>query len=149
MLGGVALKHWSSTQSTVALSVGEAEYTALVRAATEALGMQSAACDFGVNLSIEIGVDSSTAKSIASRSGVGKVRHLETKTLWVQQAVRRKRFLLGKVPGTWNPADVLTKPLSAFEMHEKLGRVGATMVRRERHLRPRWADEAGDQTGDE
>ena len=68
----MAVKHWSTTQSTTALSVGEAEYVALVKAATEALGIQALARDLGWELKIEIGVDSSTAKSIASRSGLAK-----------------------------------------------------------------------------
>jgi hypothetical protein len=78
-LGGMAIKHWSTTQSTIALSVGEAEYCALVKAAAEALGIQALARDLGWELRIEIFVDSTTAKSIANRSGVGKTRHLETK----------------------------------------------------------------------
>ena len=36
-------------------------------------------------------------------------RHTHTHTLWVQQAVRSGRIDLRKVPGTQNPADLLTK----------------------------------------
>ena len=39
MLGNEAAKTWSSTQTTIAQSSGEAEYYALVRAAAERLGM--------------------------------------------------------------------------------------------------------------
>ena len=52
---------------------------------------------------------SSAAMGIAVRQGVGKVRHLDTKTLWIQQAVRTGRFQLRKVKGTENPADLFTK----------------------------------------
>ena len=58
MLGGIALKTWSSTQKTVALSVGEAEYIALVKAATEAIGIRSLARDLGWQLRLVVGVDS-------------------------------------------------------------------------------------------
>ena len=44
--GGI-LKTWSSTQASVAQSSGEAEYYALVRAASESLGMQSLMRDMG------------------------------------------------------------------------------------------------------
>ena len=44
--GGVT-KTWSSMQATVAQSSGEAEYYAMVRAAAEALGMQSIMRDLG------------------------------------------------------------------------------------------------------
>ena len=140
MLGGIALKTWSSTQKTVALSVGEAEYIALVKAATEAIGIRSLARDLGWQLRLVVGVDSSTAKSIASRSGIGKMRHLEAKVLWVQQAVKEKEFFLAKVAGHVNPSDVLTKPLSVSEMVDKLQSMGATLQKRQVAPRPSWAD---------
>ena len=46
---------------------------------------------------------------MCSRQGLGKLRHLDTHTLWVQQAVRSKRLVLKKVLGEENPADFLTK----------------------------------------
>ena len=53
--------------------------------------------------------DSSAAIGICSRQGLGKLRHLDTHTLWIQQAVRTKRVDLRKVLGEVNPADLLTK----------------------------------------
>ena len=44
-----------------------------------------------------------------SRQGLGKLRHLDIHTLWIQQAVRTKRVDLRKVLGERNPADLLTK----------------------------------------
>ena len=44
--GGI-LKTWSGTQASIAQSSGEAEYYTLVRAASEALGMQSLMRDMG------------------------------------------------------------------------------------------------------
>ena len=85
VLDGVALEHWSSTQTSVALSSGEAEYTALVKAAAEGLGVQALAADLGWSLRIVVHTGSATAKSIASRSGIGKIGHLEAKTHWVQR----------------------------------------------------------------
>ena len=40
--------------------------------------------DFGVNLKVEVYTDASAAKSIAMRTGLGKIRHLETSQLWLQ-----------------------------------------------------------------
>ena len=39
VIDGGTVKHWCSTQATIALSVGEAEYYALVKAAVEGLAM--------------------------------------------------------------------------------------------------------------
>jgi len=117
--GGI-LKTWSSTQASVAQSSGEAEYYALVRAASESLGMQSLMRDMGWDAKIRLLVDSSAAKSIASRTGLGKLRHLGIKFLWLQEAVRRKKVVLSKVRGDVNPADVLTKPKSLDDMKQLL-----------------------------
>ena len=43
------------------------------------------------------------------RQGLGNVRHLDTHTLWIQQAVRCGRIEIKKVLGEQNPADILTK----------------------------------------
>jgi len=109
VLGRSAVKHWSSTQSNIALSSGEAEFNGVVRAAGQGLGYQALLRDLGVHLPLRVWTDSSAAIGIASRQGLGKLRHLDTATLWVQQAVRSGRVDLRKVLGTENPADILTK----------------------------------------
>ena len=45
VVDGGTVKHWSSTQATVATSVGEVEYYALVKAAAEGLAFQALALD--------------------------------------------------------------------------------------------------------
>ena len=131
IIDGVALKHWSSTQSSVALSSGEAEYTALVKAATEGIGIQALAADMGWAFKLEVLVDSSTAKSIASRSGIGKVRHLNVKTLWVQEAVKGSKFRIVKVRGDRNLADLLTKSQGMKDFGYALADMGANAIKRE------------------
>ena len=108
--GGCLMKSWSRTQATIAISVGEAEYYATVSAAAEALGFQSLMKDLGIDLKIRIWTDSSAAKSVASRTGIGKLRHLDVKMLWVQQKVRSRALYMRKIKGTDNPADLMTKP---------------------------------------
>ena len=134
--GGVAviakgsIKSWSSTQGTIALSVGEAEYYAMVTAAAEGLALVALGNDLGFKFRLTLWVDSNAAKAISSRLGLGRVRHMEVKFLWAQEALRMKRFEVRKVLGTKNPADVMTKPMSAKEMQEKLAEVGAKLIRR-------------------
>ena len=60
-------------------------------------------------LPLRVWTDSSAALGICSRRGLGKLRHLDTHTLWIQQAVRSKDVDLRKVPGEANPADIFTK----------------------------------------
>ena len=109
MLGGHAMKHWSSTQSSTALSSGEAEFNGVVRGSGQGLGYQSLLRDLGVTLPLRVWTDSTAAIGICSRQGLGKLRHLDTHTLWVQQAVRTGRVDLKKILGEENPADLFTK----------------------------------------
>ena len=120
IFAGALAKSWSNRQASQALSSGEAEYYSVVKAAAEALGMQSLAADLGWQTKVQIRVDSSAAQAMASRLGLGKVRQMEVRHLWVQNAVIRKRFTLRKVSGKINPADVLTKPLAQAFMRDLL-----------------------------
>ena len=109
LLGSHPIKTWSSTQSSVALSSGEAEFNGVVRGAGVGLGYQSLLRDLGIHVALRVWTDSSAAIGICSRQGLGKLRHLDTHTLWIQQAVRSKRVDLRKVAGEVNPADLFTK----------------------------------------
>ena len=120
MFGGHAIKHWSSTQASVALSSGEAEFAGVIRGAGQGLGYQALLKDLGVEALLRVWTDSSAAIGICSRQGLGKLRHLDTHTLWIQQAVRTGRIDLRKVLGEENPADLLTKHSLSRQRLEKL-----------------------------
>ena len=120
MLGSHCLRTWSSTQPSVTLSSGEAEYYGLVKAAGAGLGHQSLMMDLGVKLPVTAWTDSSAALGIASRSGLGKLRHLETHTLWLREKVRTKAIMVKKVWGEANPADLFTKHLPSREKVHQL-----------------------------
>ena len=130
--GGIALrgshpiKHWSITQTTIALSSGEAELGGICRGASIALGLQSLAADLGITLKVEILTDATAAIGICRRRGLGKIRHLHVADLWVQDRVRRGDFALTKVPGSDNPADILTKhvPRDVMNRHMKFMGIG-------------------------
>ena len=125
MVGSHCLRTWSSTQASVTLSSGEAEYYGLVKAAGAGLGHQSLMLDLGLQLPVRVWTDSSAALGIASRSGLGKLRHLETHTLWVQEKVRTGAIEVRKVWGEVNPADLFTKHLPSREkVHQLLGLFG-------------------------
>ena len=124
MRGKHCLRHWSSTQTTVALSSGEAELGGLCKGAANAIGMRSVSKDLGVNFKIEILSDATAAIGMSRRLGVGKVRHLDTSLLWIQSKVRDGSLKIGKVSNTENPADALTKHLDAASMAKCLASMG-------------------------
>ena len=120
IIGQHCIRTWSSTQPSVTLSSGEAEYYGLVKAAGAGLGHQSLMSDLDVALPVRAWTDSSAAIGIASRSGLGKLRHLETHTLWLQEKVRTGAIAVKKVHGSVNPADIFTKHLPSREKVHQL-----------------------------
>ena len=117
------VKHWSTTQKAITLSSGEAELGGVVKAASEALGLQSVAEDLGVLLRIALCTASSDAMGICRRAGIGRVRHLAVGQLWIQELVRDEVLDLDKVKGEHNPADLLTKPLGRATLDGHLERL--------------------------
>ncbi|CAK0834951.1 unnamed protein product [Prorocentrum cordatum] len=106
----------STTKIPIAMGSGKAEFYGCVRAASRAMGMQALCRGFGLELGFRAWSDLAAALGAMQRRGGGKVRHLETPTLWVQRALRDGRFQLSKVPGKSNPADLGTKCLNQAAM---------------------------------
>ena len=85
--GGVAIwsgqfvKAWSKTMGVLALSSGESELAAVVRAATEVMGLQPILKDYCLWGHVAV-------ESDATALGFGTVRHLAVGDLWVQHHVR-------------------------------------------------------------
>ena len=94
MLGCHCIKTWSDI---IALSSGEPEYYGHVRGASQAIGIKSMLHDMCVDTDIEINTDASAAKGIASRKGVGRVRHIEVHQLWVPEKVSKGEIVINKV----------------------------------------------------
>ena len=103
--GGRVLKTWSKTLPTLCLSSCESELAAIVRACGEGLGAQSILNDFGFIVKLIVRSDATAAIGICQREGLGRVRHLATADLWIQQLARRKGVQLEKWPTDHNPSD--------------------------------------------
>ena len=112
-LGEHVIKTYCKQQKVIALSSAEAELYAMVAASAETLALQAYAHDLGLDFGCELYCDSAAALGIAQRAGIGKVRHLRTQGLWVQEVRVSGRISYKKVLGEKNPADLLTKHMSA------------------------------------
>ena len=88
------------------------------------MGMQSLFKDLGVDVEVQINTDSSTGKSVASRRGAGKIRHLDTRDLWIQERVARGDIMIEKVRGEDNVADGLTKHVDKQKMDQFMSECG-------------------------
>ena len=135
MRGSHCIKSWSTTQAIVALSSGEAEYYGLTKAACLGIGAISLCKDFHIVLKLIVYTDSSAAKGIVARRGLGKLRHLDVQVLWLQERVQRKHLQVKKVWGKENPGDLSTKYLdkntiltllNIIDVHFMSGRSQAT-----------------------
>lgn len=128
LVGGMLIKHWSKTQPTIALSSGEAELVGIGQGMAQALGLQSRAKDMSWSLTINVHSDATAAIGIAKKRELGKVRHLHTTDLWVQERVRNGDVNLVKILGTENPADALTKHLDPASMGRALAKMNVDIM---------------------
>ena len=120
MYGKHLLHHWSSTQSVVALSSAEAELNAIVKGASEMLGIMNVMKECGRKVEGQMWTDSSAAKGIFHRQGAGKTKHLECRQLWVQEKIANKTIKCDKVAREMNPADMLPHHWTTSEGHHHL-----------------------------
>ena len=109
MMGSHLIKSWSSTQFPPSLSSGEAELYGVVKASGIGLGLQALLHDVHLHLPLRVWTDSTATMGICGRQGLGKLRHVDTQCLWIQQRVRDGSVELRKVRGDANPADLFTK----------------------------------------
>ena len=128
MIGGGNVKHWSKTQTTIALSSGEAELNGIGQGIAQGLGVQSICRDLGFHYGFGVHTDATAAIGIARRRGMGKIRHLDCTVLWVQEVIRTGRVELLKVPGADNPADLWIKYLEKPLMTKMLNKMGMKSV---------------------
>ena len=76
-LGSHVVKSWASTQSVIALSSGESEFYSIVKGCSQAMGLRALLADLGIDASIKLLTDATAGKAIASRRGLGRVRHID------------------------------------------------------------------------
>ena len=124
LLGGCNVRQWAKTQTTLALSSGEAELHGINMGITQGLGLQSLAKDLGFDFKIRVHSDATAAIGMCRRRGLGKVRHLDVSDLWAQDKIRNKKVELVKVLGAINPADIMTKYTNADTLNKMLNLMG-------------------------
>ena len=116
----------SRTQPVPALSSAEAEIIAANDAGKEGIFLQNVLREATrKEVQIELYCDASAAICFAKRQGLGRVRHLQLRFLWLQDQVKEKRLEIVKVSSAENRADILTKPFASgvqfFQLRWQLG----------------------------
>ena len=109
-----------------------AEWGVLPRGDTQPSHIQSILLDWGVTAEIEHFVDNSSAITCGRRIGLGGMRHMETRYLWIEEELRAPRMKLTKVKGTENATDVATKHVDATTLMKCMVTIG--LINRTRYL---------------
>ena len=101
------------SQKAISLSSGESEFVAMVAGCSEGLLIkylwQKLA---GAPCTLKIRSDSSAARAMTQRQGIGRVRHLDASLLWIQRKEKEKSVMIAPIPTDLNCADLGTKCLS-------------------------------------
>ena len=81
-----------------------------------------------ISMELNLSTDSSAARGIVQRQGVGRVKHLDIKTLWLQEREDVGGFAIIKIPRIGNWSDLLTHHGSEIDGIRHL--VGLSCLRR-------------------
>ena len=122
------LTAWSTTQAVPAMSSGEAELYGCVKGSAEGLGVVSGMADMGEVRSLKVGLDSSAALGIVRRVGLAKLKHVDTKYLWVQHARKSCKLAVFKVDGKENGANLMTKYMTRRVLETDMMNCGLVTV---------------------
>ena len=114
--GDHLLETYSSTQQIVALSPAESDYISITKGAAHALWVRSATVEFGLTFNVVCETDASAGRALATRRGVGRVRHLVARLLWLQQLCAEGVVQVRAGPGELNEADLGTKMVDLMRM---------------------------------
>ena len=80
--------------------------------------------DLHVELIVRLETDSTSAFGICRRRGVGQLRHLHKKELWLQDEIAAKKVELGQVSSEDNEADLGTKYLERDRIKKCVTKMG-------------------------
>ena len=69
-------------------------------------------------------MDASACKAILLRKGVGSLKHLETKELWVQEVIKARGIQVVKIPRLENMSDALASCSSGVDLWAHMEMLG-------------------------
>ena len=90
--------------------------------------LKSLASFRGIACTLRVLSDSSAARGMAGRLGLGrKAKHIAVQMLFIQDIIAKKEVALLPVASEANVADIGTKHLSRARLFDLMGRLGAEM----------------------
>lgn len=123
-IDGFHLLTLCKTQMVIALSSCEAELLATNYAACEGLFLCHVLQELNFPAVLRLYTDSSSNLATLCRRGVGRMRHLEAKDIWLQDQLRDHNLEIYKIQSDQNAADILTKHLTPKVFQSKVKQLG-------------------------
>ena len=123
-VGDCLLYSYTRRQTVIAQSSAEAEFYATASGVSEGILLRKVLAFFGQTLGLRALTDSAANNAMTHRLGVGKIRHLQTKVLWLQQLVYEHQLVMSWKAGRYNNADLGTKVLQKARFEELIGMCG-------------------------
>ena len=120
------LQHWTQFQPVVALSSGEAEVYAAVRGVGNLLGLSNVVTELNPHEKwfLVLCLDATAGKGILLRKGAGSVKHLDVKTLWVQECINSRNIGVQKINREENPANALASSSCVNDLMRHMSTAG-------------------------
>ena len=119
-LADCAVSWTSRAQRSVALSATAAEYISLSECAVQATWFRSLLSEIGYDMkAIPISGDNQGSVFIAQNPVTdGRSKHIDIRYHYVREKVQEDEIALSYIPGTENPADLLTKNLPRIKFNQ-------------------------------
>ena len=111
--GDHLLETYLSTQQIVALS---SECILITRGAAHAVEVRCATVELGLTFNVVCETDASAGRAMATRRGVGRLRHLVARLLWLQQLCAEGVVQVRAGLGELNETDLGTKMVDLRQM---------------------------------
>ena len=119
---------WCKTQAVVTLSSAEVELYGLVRASVDSMGLTSMYKDLGTHMNGVVLGDASAALANVARRRLGKLRHLDTNYLWIQEKAAGGDLNVQRVGGIDNEDDLFTKTLTWKVMQSHIHKLNSQFL---------------------
>ncbi len=103
--------------------LGDSEFYGIAKEATMGIGIKSTFKDLGLEVEVQVKMDSSVARNISSRRGAGRDRYVKVRELWAQERVRGGELPIIREPGEDDVADGVTKHVEGSRMEMATGEV--------------------------
>ncbi len=124
MLGRHCVGNSSNIQSTIGFSSGESEWYGLAKGSAADLGLLSTLRDGGIGCVVgQLG-----GERILVRQGLGRMRHVQTRCLWVQERAREGHLKVLPVRGKNSLADFFIKAVNGVLREKNLRMLGFVRV---------------------